>query len=65
MLWYRASDIAKSKNRKTVKPEDIYQALNELDLGKLEEPLRSFMEHYNADKEDRANLSKLKIKNLQ
>ena len=34
--------------------EDVFAALNELDLDKYEESLRDFLTNYNAEKEDQA-----------
>ena len=34
--------------------EDVFEALNELDLDKYEESLRDFLKNYNAEKEDQA-----------
>ena len=31
--------------------EDVFKALNDLDLNKFEEPLRDFLKNYNADRE--------------
>ena len=42
-LLYRASDIAKAKKRKKVEAEDVFTALQELDLDKYEESLRDFL----------------------
>ena len=56
---FRATDIAKGKKRSKVTAEDVFTALQELDLDKYEETLRDFLRHYNADKEDQAQQKKL------
>ena len=40
--------------------EDVFQALNELDMEKYEEPLREFLKNYNAEKEDQAKKASAK-----
>ena len=48
----RATDIAKTKKKKTVASEHVFSALEELDFAKYEEQLRDFVSNYKADKED-------------
>ena len=50
-----------------VNSEDVFQALNELDFDKYEEPLREFLKNYNAEKEDQAkrNASGKKLIQMQ
>ena len=57
--YFRATDIAKGKKRSKVTAEDVFTALQELDLDKYEETLRDFLRHYNADKEDQAQQKKI------
>eukprot|EP00354_Favella_ehrenbergii_P001243 CAMPEP_0170472004 /NCGR_PEP_ID=MMETSP0123-20130129/14111_1 /TAXON_ID=182087 /ORGANISM="Favella ehrenbergii, Strain Fehren 1" /LENGTH=53 /DNA_ID=CAMNT_0010739993 /DNA_START=109 /DNA_END=270 /DNA_ORIENTATION=- len=47
-----ASDITKGRKKTKVMPEDVFNALKELDFDKYEESLRDFLRNYNADKED-------------
>ena len=50
-----------------ISAEDVFQALNEMDFEKYEEPLREFQKNYNAEKEDLAkkNASGKKLAPIQ
>ena len=41
--------------------EDVFKALNDLDLNKFEEPLRDFLKNYNADREQAIAKSSLPV----